>query len=174
VPETYCIRSAVPREADLIADIELAGVPQFQELPGFETAFIGFVARPEKYRVLVERGLVFVAANDVDWPVGFCAVGGLDDEAYLAELGVMRAQQNKGLGSRLVERACEWAHENDYASILLSTFRNVPWNAPFYEKRGFRPLDPAELDRPGIKAQREHEAEFLDMSNRVFMRKILI
>ena len=169
----FRIRLATPREADQIAEIELGGVPQFQELPGFETAFTGFVARPEKYSALIEASHVFVGVNEVDWPLGFCAVGALDDEAYLAELGVMRACQRQGLGSMLVDRACDWARENDYSSILLSTFLNVPWNAPFYAKRGFVRLDPTELDKPGIRAQREHEALFLDMSNRVFMRRHL-
>ena len=35
--------------------------------------------------------------------------------------------------------------EAGYPRITLSTFRDVPWNRPFYERRGFRVVDPGGL-----------------------------
>jgi hypothetical protein len=40
---------------------------------------------------------------------------------------------------------CRWAKENGYPAVTLRTFRDVPWNAPFYEHRGFHVVDSAEL-----------------------------
>jgi hypothetical protein len=54
--------------------------------------------------------------------------------------------------------------------VTLSTFRDVPWNGPFYRKHGFRDLQPSEWT-PSLRAIRKHEAEHgLRVDARVFMR----
>jgi len=167
------IRLARRGEAGRIADIEVAAIPKFHTLPDFEKQFVGVVARLEKYTPFVEGGRAFVAVNEWDWPIGFSAVDEMDSEAYLAELAVDFDHQGRGLGRRLISAACDWARHAGFTSILLSTFKDVPWNAPYYARQGFRILEPAELSKPGIRRQRAHEAEFLDMNTRVFMRKLL-
>jgi hypothetical protein len=53
--------------------------------------------------------------------------------------------------------------------LSLSTFRNLPWNAPFYAKLGFRILDASELTG-GFQAIREHEHQAgLPIVDRVIM-----
>ena len=43
-----------------------------------------------------------------------------------------------------------------YPAVTLTTFRDVPWNAPFYTRLGFAMLD--ELTLPaGLAAKREQE-----------------
>lgn len=57
--------------------------------------------------------------------------------------------------------------------MTLSTFRDVPWNAPFYSKNGFRALSPSEWT-PTMRAIREKEAQHgLRVEARVFMRREL-
>jgi hypothetical protein len=53
--------------------------------------------------------------------------------------------------------------------LSLSTFREVPWNAPYYRRLGF--VDVAdEALTPGMRAIREeHLARGLDEDARVFM-----
>lgn len=167
------IRLAKYGEAERIADIERAAIQKFSALPGFETRFAGFIARPDKYVPYVDDGRAFVAVNAWDWPMGFSAVDEMDGEAYLAEINVDFEYQGRGLGRRLIAAACDWARICGHRSILLSTFKDVPWNAPYYARQGFRALEAAELSRPGIKSQRDHEAQFLDIDTRVFMRKSL-
>lgn len=167
------IRLAKYGEAERMADIELASLPKYRALPGFEKRFIGFVVRPEKYVPFVEDGRAFVAVSEWDWPMGFSAVDDMDGEAYLAELAVDFDYQGRGLGRRLIAAASNWARICGFRSILLSTFKDVPWNAPYYARQGFRVLEPKELSKPGIKRQRDHEAQFLDIETRVFMRKPL-
>jgi hypothetical protein len=45
----------------------------------------------------------------------------------------------------------DWAARQGMAALTLITFRGVPWNAPYYERLGFRELAPAELT-PGLAA----------------------
>ncbi|MFZ1990701.1 MAG: GNAT family N-acetyltransferase [Alphaproteobacteria bacterium] len=167
------IRLARRGEADRIADIELGAMKKFDTLPSFTTRFAGYVARPEKFKPFIEERSAFVAVNEWDWPIGFSLVEEMDGEAYLAELDVDFDYQGQGLGRRLIAAACDWARRAGFTSMLLSTFRDVPWNAPYYARQGFVILNANELSKPGIKRQREHEAEFLDLETRVFMRKLL-
>ena len=53
-------------------------------------------------------------------------------------------------------------------AVTLSTFRDVPWNGPFYRKHGFRDLQPAEWT-PGMRAIREKESQHGLCVARVFM-----
>ncbi len=59
----------------------------------------------------------------------------------------------------------------DWAPLTLTTFAEVPWNAPYYRRLGFRVLDDAALT-PGLRAIRAHEAALgLDAWPRVCMRR---
>src|SRR5689334_23787835 len=85
----------------------------------------------------IEAGLSIIA--DVDGrAVGF-AMGALyGEDAYLHELDVERAGQRKGLGAALVWAFVEAARDKGARTLYLSTFREPPWNAPFYARLGFR------------------------------------
>jgi hypothetical protein len=67
---------------------------------------------------------------------------------------------------------CDWAGANGYPAVTLTTFRDVPWNGPFYARLGFRVLD----DLPaGLEAIRQHEKDIGDddFGPRVAMRRDL-
>jgi hypothetical protein len=56
------------------------------------------------------------------------------------------------------------------ASLTLCTFRDVPWNAPFYERMGFRRLATADLTE-ALRVRMADEAERgLPPEHRVAMR----
>jgi hypothetical protein len=63
-----------------------------------------------------------------------------------------------------------WAHAQGHPAVTLSTFRDMPWNRPFYRKHGFRDVPTAEWT-PGVRAIRQKEAQHgLRVEARVFMR----
>lgn len=49
-------------------------------------------------------------------------------------------------------QVCRWAAEQGFLQVTLTTFRTVPWNAPFYEKLGFVELAPVAWT-PGLRAR---------------------
>ncbi|MDF5873018.1 GNAT family N-acetyltransferase [Pseudomonas aeruginosa] len=51
---------------------------------------------------------------------------------HIAELSIAQAHQQQGLGRRLLERAVTYAHASHCRALTLTTFCDVPWNAPFY------------------------------------------
>ncbi len=77
------------------------------------------------------------------------------------------------MGRALVAYAADCARDRGLAGLTLTTFTDVPWNAPYYERLGFRRLAAAELT-PGLRRIRAAEAAHgLDRWPRVCMRRDL-
>ncbi len=119
----------------------------------------------------VREGRLWVALAG-NTPVGFAHVEILDaGTAHLEEIDVLPAYGRRGLGTRLVTEVCKWAAAAGYESVTLTTFRDVPWNRPFYERLGFRIIPRAELS-VGLRAIVEDETRRgLDPSCRVVMER---
>jgi predicted N-acetyltransferase YhbS len=117
----------------------------------------------------IEEGFSFVAEADgrvAGFVMGEMKEGGV----YLRELDVARDAQQRGFGRQLIGRFDEEARYKRAGWVFLSTFRDPPWNAPFYRKLGF--VDMAREDRlPWMTAMEAEQAKFLDLSTRVFMRR---
>jgi GNAT superfamily N-acetyltransferase len=113
---------------------------------------------------------VFVAG---DPPVGFISLYVLDGEAYVAQLSVVPAQTRRGLGGALLAAGAGWALARGLATMTLTTFRDVPCNAPFYAKHGF-----AVTEDLGPELRTDVEAEvglgLTALGVRVAMRKALL
>lgn len=76
--------------------------------------------------------------------MGFLA-GRLDGgRLHIDEVDVLRPRQGQGFGRALLAHAAAWARAHGLTALSLTTFRNVPWNAPFYASFGFREWDPAD------------------------------
>jgi predicted N-acetyltransferase YhbS len=69
----------------------------------------------------------------------------VDNTLYLQQIDVEPEHGRRGIGTALVKTVCDWAKQQGYGIVSLSTFRDLPWNAPFYSKLGFRALDEADL-----------------------------
>ncbi|OFI39633.1 hypothetical protein BIU82_00760 [Arthrobacter sp. SW1] len=94
---------------------------------------------------------VLVAGNP---PHAFARLEEVDGQVHLEQLSVHPAHVRQGLGRALVEAALGWARERGYGRMTLSTYRDVPFNAPFYARCGFVPLaEPG----PELAALRRHE-----------------
>ncbi len=116
---------------------------------------------------------LWVACDINDVPIGFVYARLVDDAFYIQELDVMRAYQRRGIGRRLIDAVCDAAKDRGDRTVLLSTFANVPWNAPYYERLGFERLGSDALT-PALRRIESEEAAFgLDTSRRVFMCRSL-
>ena len=89
---------------------------------------------------LAEEGRAWVVTVD-DEVVGFLAVRIVDDAAHVEEVSVDPRYGGRGYGTRLLEQAAAWAEEHGLPAVTLTTFRDVAWNRPLYERRGYRVLD---------------------------------
>jgi GNAT superfamily N-acetyltransferase len=134
----------------------------------FRAAGYALPAVPFDDAALAAAKAVFVAGRP---PVGFVWLTEVDGLAHVEELAVIPKWMRQGLGTRLLERAAEWARRQGYPALTLITFADVPWNAPFYRARGYADTEPT----PGLLALRERERELgLDgVGRRVVMRRDL-
>nr|WP_221203394.1 GNAT family N-acetyltransferase [Modestobacter versicolor] len=79
----------------------------------------------------------------------------LDGAVHLEQLSVHPAAGRRGLGSALLAATVEAARHEGLDRVTLITYADVPWNAPFYARHGWRPLD---QPTAGLRALREREA----------------
>ena len=97
----------------------------------------------------------------------------MDGQPHVEEIDVDPAHGRLGIGRALLETALAWARAAGHRAVTLTTFREIPWNAPFYERAGFRVLAPHEIG-PGLAAVvRDETARGLDPRQRVAMRREL-
>jgi predicted N-acetyltransferase YhbS len=80
------------------------------------------------------------------------------------------AHDRRGVGRALVRRVAEWARSAGFETLLLSTFCDVPWNAPYYARLGFE-IVPLEAYDEAMLAQRQSDAAAgMRVESRVMMR----
>jgi GNAT superfamily N-acetyltransferase len=105
--------------------------------------------------------------------VGFARLGEVDGVAHLEQLSVHPGHSGRGIGTALLEAACTWAAGSGYQAMTLTTFAEVPWNGPYYARRGFTGLTRL---TPGLREIRMHEIGLgLDaLGRRIAMRRTLV
>jgi GNAT superfamily N-acetyltransferase len=118
-------------------------------------------------------GRAWVVADAADHVVAYILALWVDGLAHVEQVSVLPSSAGQGLGASLVEHVAGWAREHRSPALTLTTFAEVPWNAPYYERLGFRRLPDAELT-PGLRAIRAEEAAHgLDEWPRLAMRREL-
>jgi GNAT superfamily N-acetyltransferase len=118
-------------------------------------------------------GLLWVAADEDDVPASFVMTVLLDGCLHVEQLSTAPASARQGLGRALLDHAADRARADGLPALTLTTFADVAWNRPYYERCGFRVLRDDEIT-PGLRAVRAHETAFgLDRWPRVCMRRDL-
>ena len=81
----------------------------------------------------------------------------VDGAAHVEQVSVDAGHAGHGLGRALVEHLDGWARARGLRALTLTTFAEVPWNAPLYARAGFAVVAPDDLT-PGLRAVRDAEA----------------
>jgi len=110
----------------------------------------------DNWRPHLDAGTLWVAEVDGEM-VGYLAGRIERPRLHIDEVDVLRAFQGRGIGRALLTTAADWARAKGLRALSLTTFRNVPWNAPFYASFGFREWDPGQAP-PSIRDSLAHEA----------------
>ena len=126
----------------------------------------------EELAEYIAAGRAWVATED-DVVVGFVIVDVLDGVPHIEEIDVALTAGERGHGTRLLEAVVDWATAKGAPMVTLTTFRDVPWNRPWYERHGFRTLA-ADQQTPELATRIvEEEAKGLPSELRVAMRLAL-
>ena len=169
MPPTYLIEPARAADVEGLPAIERAAVSLFEPWQVPEAARTD-VTSIQEFRAAHEAGLLWVARTPAGEVVGFALVELLRGGPHLEEIDVHPSHGRRGVGRALVEAVLGWARAEGRPSITLTTFRDVAWNAPFYERMGFRVLGRSELTSDLDAIVRDESARGLDLDRRVVMR----
>jgi ribosomal protein S18 acetylase RimI-like enzyme len=113
----------------------------------------------------------WVAVGEDGSIVGFAVAWVVDGEGHLDELAVTPEHGRRGVGRALVDEVVAWTLAQGLTSITLTTFRDVPWNAPYYEQLGFHVVSTLTT---ALQALIDEQATWgLEPTLRVVMRRTL-
>ncbi|MDP3855094.1 GNAT family N-acetyltransferase [Phenylobacterium sp.] len=163
------LRAAEPADIEPVRAIERASASRFL---GTDRAWLAD-DDPTDAETLGERvgaGGLLVAC-DGDRPVAFIMFREAEGSGYIEQVDVLPSHERRGIGARLIDAVADAARTRGWSALTLSTFKDVPFNAPYYRRLGFEEV---EVLTPGmVEIRAEHEARGLDESTRVFMRRPL-
>lgn len=162
--------------------IELAKDSYVRAIPSIEQAAAAMFSEsdlPADLRYLVtdvdtlveaqRHQRLWAALDDKKTLVGFALARFVGRFAHLEEIDVHPDHAGQGIGSRLLDAVTCWARDGGYPGVTLTTFRHLPWNAPFYERNGFVQLD-ERCQSDELRELLHEEAEAgLEPRNRVAM-----
>jgi len=116
-------------------------------------------------------GRAWVGVDDSDRPIAYLVADLLDGNAHIEQVSVLPANMRQGLGRDLIEQLATWASGRGMQAMTLTTFADVPWNAPYYRRLGFESLAEAEIG-PELRGRCDDEASRgLDRWPRICMRR---
>ena len=171
------LRPARPTDGERLREIERAAGERFREVdlaaiaedePMSVDELAAYATAGRSWVASIEPG---GAAAGTDVVVGYVLLDEIDGDSHIEQISVDPSAQGRGIGRALLARAEQHAAEHGRPALTLTTFRDVPWNAPLYEHLGFRVLSPDEVG-PGLAALVAAEADHgLDPEQRVCMRR---
>jgi len=166
------LRPARVDEVECVRDIERRSASRFL---GTDRAWLAEDA-PTDAETLIRRiaaeGLQ-VAEDGHGAPVAFVMFREVDGCGYVEQIDVLPEHAGRRIGAALLASVAATGRSRGWPALLLSTFKDVPWNAPYYRRLGFVDLDDADLSPALREIRAEHLRRGLDEASRVFMRRVI-
>jgi GNAT superfamily N-acetyltransferase len=170
--QRYDVRLALPADVAALPELErLAGL-MFKTYPeelGISEEMYQHPNSVETFAAAQNAERLWVAVGPGGDLIGFALILELAGYAHLDELDVLPSHGRQGIGSALLTTVCSWAKEAGYPAVTLRTFRDVPWNAPFYQKRGFSIVESATLSERHVGLEASEQQRGLRTDVRVTM-----
>jgi GNAT superfamily N-acetyltransferase len=164
------IRAPHPAELELLREIERDAGRAFAEI-GMDEIAADEPLSVQELREFRVAGRAWVATDGVDLPVAYLLSAVVDGGAHVEQVSVSPAYRGHGLGAALIDHVSAGAARDGRRWVTLTTFRDVPWNAPYYERLGFTRIPAGELG-PELAALIESEASSIPGDRpRVAMRR---
>jgi GNAT superfamily N-acetyltransferase len=165
-------RSSLPADAAALPAIERSAGQRFLTVPALAWIADDHIVSSELHREYAAKGMSWLALAD-DRPVGFLLGEAMESSLYIAEFSLHLAWQGKGIGRQLINTVAQWAREQGFTSLTLTTFRHVAWNAPLYQHLGFEILEDAALPAALRQKREEETAHGILFESRCAMRLML-
>ena len=165
------VRLARENDTAFLSVVERSAARLFQRVPGLEWVAESGVLGEAAHLGRISGGTCWVAVDEHDALVGFLSAEAVAErELHIHEMSVAEAFQGHGVGRALLGAAIGWAAAHRFAALTLTTFRDVPWNAPFYSRIGFEMLGASDLDERLCAVLRKEIEEGFAEGSRCAMR----
>ncbi|MEP0390985.1 GNAT family N-acetyltransferase [Erythrobacter sp.] len=135
----WSLRLAQKDDAAFMPDIERAAGALFREVAGLASLADAGTLPVERLQRYIRKGHCLVAHSG-ERMIGFLVSEPFGRELHIWEVDVHPDFQGKGVGAGLLRACMIDARNSGFTALTLTTFRDVPWNGPFYERRGFEEL----------------------------------
>ena len=142
------VRGVRPGDVGRLQAIQLAAGDAFRHV-GMSAVADSPPLAAESLSGYRRAGRAWAAVDDHDEPVGFVVADVVDGAAHIEQVSVHPAHARQRIGAMLLDHVAGWAVRHSLSALTLITFRGVPWNAPYYERLGFRELTGDEVT-PGL------------------------
>ena len=149
------IRLARAEDAPAMPAIEKAAGAMFDRIDGLAGIAGQHTVPIDRLLRYIAQGHCLVAVAD-ETLVGFLVTQPFGRELHVYEFNVHPDWQGRGIGTALLHASIIDARNGGFTAVTLTTFDQVPWNAPFYRRMGFR--DIASADHPRLAGELEKEA----------------
>ncbi len=123
--------------------------------------------------VYQREGRAWVATDSGNEPVAYILVDDVDRHAQIEQVTVHPMHARQGLGRLLIEEVASWAVTQGLEGMTLTTFEDVPWNAPYYTRLGFVRAPEYQWSQGIRQIVQKEGAHGLDAWPRVVMKKLL-
>jgi GNAT superfamily N-acetyltransferase len=150
------IRLALEGDLPLLPEIERAAGEAFR---GLKMDAVADDAPPtvEDLRRFQSDGRAWIFADEHNSPVAYILVDVIDGRVHIEQVSVQPSHARRGIGRQLIDAVEQWGRADGEVGLSLTTYTEVPWNGPYYERLGFRYL--ADADIPdSLRAIRAQEA----------------
>ena len=165
----YKIQLAHSNELYLLLEIEKRAGCRFDDYP--ELAEVPDDITPIQELEEAEKSKLVWVGLTSQKIIGFAYATLIDGNCHLEELSVLPEFGRKGVGTALLDHVYIYAKEVGLTGVTLTTYRDIPWNGPFYLKQGFEILSNNSLS-PGLRnAFEDEERRGLPIHLRIVMRK---
>ncbi|WP_231665343.1 GNAT family N-acetyltransferase [Pseudomonas quasicaspiana] len=141
------IRLAVPEDVQLLPAIEASAAQAFRMIDELSWLAESPPMSIERHSQLIAQSTCWVALDAENRPQGFLSAEPHGIDLHIYELSVIQSMQGQGTGQHLIEAAKDYARSSRLSFVTLTTFTNVPWDAPFYSRMGFQTKTTTDLDQ---------------------------
>ncbi|WP_374448540.1 GNAT family N-acetyltransferase [Providencia sp.] len=139
------IRLATPADAKYLPAVEASAGQAFTTIEKYKWLAEGDGQTEQDHLDCIAEQLEWVAVNDSGEPIGFINAESHHDSLFICEVSVCQQWQGQGLGKQLIKQVLDAALARNITTVTLTTCRDVPWNAPYYQRLGFEILNKSQL-----------------------------
>lgn len=138
-------RPTLAKDIPLLPSIERSAAQAFLSVPSLAWLAAGEVLGETEHRTFIQAQTSWVAVDAHERVLGFLCARLEDDALHIHEVSVAQQAQGQGLGRGLIAQAVSAARGMGCTGVTLTTFAEVPWNAPFYQRLGFAVISQEQL-----------------------------